>query len=164
MSGGREIVRVSVRAVVETTMHESDLAPAALSAQRMREGTAAHRLRQREGARSEQAYRAETALSADYEAETLTLRVAGRADALLLRTDGVTVIEEIKLGEPGAPLCPAHRAQAALYGHMLCAREGLEAVCLRVLYVDAQGGALERYEEDCTADALRAEFDAQSSS
>ena len=43
---GKETVRVSVRSVVETTLHESDLSPAALSARRMREGAAAHRLRQ----------------------------------------------------------------------------------------------------------------------
>ena len=48
----------SVRTVVEATLHESDLAPAALCARRMREGAAAHRLRQGEGARTERAYRA----------------------------------------------------------------------------------------------------------
>ena len=31
----KPVVRISVRAVVETTLHESDLAPAASSAQRM---------------------------------------------------------------------------------------------------------------------------------
>ena len=157
---GREIVRVSVRAVVETTLHESDLAPAALCARRMREGAAAHRLRQGEGARTERAYRAETALSADYEDGELTLRVAGRADALLEREDGMAVVEEIKLGEADSPLHEAHRAQAAMYGHMLCLREGLSRVCLRVLYVDAAGGALACHEREYTAQALRAEFDA----
>ena len=157
---GRAKIRVSVRAVVEMTLHESDLSPAALSARRMREGAAAHRLRQGEGARTERAYRAETALSADYESGTLTLHVAGRADALLEREDGMAVVEEIKLGEAGSPLHEAHRAQAAMYGHMLCARERLEAVCLRVLYVDASGGALACYEQEVAAQALRAEFDA----
>ena len=157
---GRTTVRVSVRAVVETTLHESDLSPAALSARRMREGAAAHRLRQSEGAKTEREYHAETALSADYEGETLTLRVTGRADALLERGDGMAVVEEIKLGEAGSPLHEAHRAQAAMYGHMLCAREGMDAVCLRVLYVDAAGGALACYEQEVTAQALRAEFDA----
>ena len=89
-AGEKPVVRVSVRAVVETTLHESDLAPASMA--RMREGSAAHRLRQREGERTERAYRAETALSADYEAETLTLHVTGRADALLERGDGVTIV------------------------------------------------------------------------
>ena len=157
---GRATVRVSVRAVVETTLHESDLSPAALSARRMREGAAAHRLRQSEGVRTERAYRAETALSADYEGETLTLHVTGRADALLEREDGMAVVEEIKLGEADSPLHEAHRAQAAMYGHMLCTRDGLSAVCLRVLYVDTSGGVLVCYEQEAAAQALRAEFDA----
>ena len=42
----REKIRMSVRAVVETTLHESDLAPASSSAARMQEGAIAHRARQ----------------------------------------------------------------------------------------------------------------------
>lgn len=157
-AGEKPVVRVSVRAVVETTLHESDLGPASMA--RMREGSVAHRLRQREGERTERAYRAETALSSDYEADALTLRVTGRADALLDREDGVTIVEEIKLGAPDAPLVPAHRAQAAMYGHMLCQREGLSLVCLRVLYVNAAGQRLAAYEEEQTAQALRSAFEA----
>ena len=55
-AGEKPVVRVSVRAVVETTLHESDLSPASMA--RMREGSVAHRLRQREGERTERAYRA----------------------------------------------------------------------------------------------------------
>ena len=40
---GRATVRMSVRAVVETTLHESDLIPASGAARRMREGAAARR-------------------------------------------------------------------------------------------------------------------------
>ena len=47
------VVRISVRAVVETTLHESDLSPAAFSARRMQEGAAAHRARQGSAAERE---------------------------------------------------------------------------------------------------------------
>ena len=154
----KPVVRISVRAVVETTLHESDLAPAASSAQRMQEGAIAHRARQ--SSAQEREYRKEVALSADYEGEALTLHVSGRADGIFLREDGVTVIEEIKLGAPDQPLIPAHRAQAAVYGHMLlCDEPKVEAVCLRVLYVDARGGALAMYEEEPGRERLRAEFE-----
>ena len=133
------VVRASVRQVVETTYHDSDLSPAAGAQKRMREGAAAHRARQSEGAKREKAYQAEQALSADYEADTLILHVSGRADGLFTREDGITVVEEIKLGVKDNPLIPAHRAQAAIYGHMLCARDGLSGVRLRILYVDEQG-------------------------
>ena len=38
-------VRASVRQVVEFSLHESDLSPAAFAARRMREGAAAHKAR-----------------------------------------------------------------------------------------------------------------------
>lgn len=156
----RAWVRLSVRAVVETTLHESDLSPAASVARRMREGAAAHRARQ-SGERGRDAqYRAEVALSADYEGEGLTLRVSGRADGITARADGTPVIEEIKLGTPDAPLIPAHQAQARMYGHMLCASRGHAGVCLRVLYVDGEGRPLQAYEEERDSEALRADFDA----
>ena len=150
------IVRISVRAVVETTLHESDLSPAAFSARRMQEGAAAHRARQ--SSAMEREYRKEVALSADYEGEALLLHVTGRADGIFLRDDGRFVIEEIKLGCENQALVPAHRAQAAMYGHMLCEGETLDGVCLRVLYVDVFGGRIACYEEEQTADALEREF------
>ena len=101
-------VRISVRAVVETTLHESDLAPAAGAAQRMREGAIAHKARQGAGLTLERAYRQEVALSADYAGEALLLHVTGRADGIFEREDGLPVIEEIKLGGEHAALIPAH--------------------------------------------------------
>ncbi len=153
----KPVVRMSVRAVVETTLHESDLTPAASSARRMQEGAMAHRARQ--GSAPEREYRKEVALSADYEGEALTLHVTGRADGIFLREDGVTVIEEIKLGAPDQMLVPAHSAQAAMYGHMLLEGEEMDRVCLRVLYVDARGGPLAMYEEERDRDSLRAGFE-----
>lgn len=151
------IVRVSVRAVVEMTLHESDLSPAAFSARRMQEGAAAHRARQENA--KEYEYKREVALSADYEGEALLLHVVGRADGIFVRDDGRHVIEEIKLGGENQALMPAHRAQAAMYGHMLCKKEALEGVCIRVLYVDAHGEKLACYEEEQTAEELRHAFD-----
>lgn len=46
------VVRASVRQVVETTYHDSDLSPAADAQKRMREGAAAHRARQSEGSKA----------------------------------------------------------------------------------------------------------------
>ena len=155
----RPLVRMSVRAVVEMTLHESDLTPAAGAARRMREGALAHRARQAGEGERDATYRAEAALAAVYEGERIALRVTGRADGIALRADGVSVIEEIKLGMPGMALVPAHMAQAAMYGHMLCEKEALPQVQLRVLYVDMHGAYLEAYEQLRDAASLKAEFD-----
>ena len=76
------VVRMSVRGVVETTLHESDLLPASGAARRMREGAIAHRARQSGQKGADASYRAEAALSCDYHAKTLCLRVTGRADGI----------------------------------------------------------------------------------
>ena len=147
------VLRLSVRAVVETTYHESDLSPAGLS--RLREGTAAHRARQTAGER-DAAWHSEVPLEAAYTEGEWTLRVSGRADAVI--AGEVPTVEEIKLGAQGAQLSPAHRAQAALYGHMLCERDGTSSVRLRVLYADPGGTPVAVYEETAGRAALAAEF------
>ena len=152
--------RASVRQVVEFSLHERDLSPAAFAAKRMREGAAAHKARQSAGAREETAYQAEKSLSADYAAREITLRVTGRADGLLLAADGARIVEEIKLGTAENPLVPAHRAQAAMYGHMLCQKEGLTGVRLRILYVDENGAPVRLYEEEADGARLKGEFEA----
>ena len=158
MAQKKQTVKMSVRTVVETTLHESDLSTAAGAAKRMREGAIAHRARQ-SGARAlDAAYRAEAALSADFEYDSLILRVSGRADGIFSLEDGTWVIEEIKLGCEGCPLIPAHRAQAAMYAHMLCHLEALDRAMIRVLYVDMQGKALNCYEETLSASQLEAVF------
>ena len=159
MPDRKPVVRMSVRTVVETTLHESDLSTAAGAAKRMREGAIAHRARQADAQASEKTYRAETALSADFEWDGLILHVTGRADGIYLRPDGAAVIEEIKLGASGAALVPAHYAQAAMYGHMLCKKEGLDGAAICVLYVNTQGEELMRYEDVLCAEALKAEFE-----
>lgn len=78
---------------------------------------------------------------------------------LLLAPDGVRVVEEIKLGKEDNLLIPAHRAQAAMYGHMLCQKEGLAGVRLRILYVDENGASVRLYEEDADSARLQAEFE-----
>ena len=153
------VVRMSVRGVVETTLHESDLLPASGAARRMREGAIAHRARQSGRKNADASYRAEAALSCDYQTQALCLRVTGRADGIFLREDGLTVIEEIKLGEADSALVPAHMAQAAMYGHMLSQSEGLMRVGLRVLYVDTAGQPLRAYEEERDSKELAREFD-----
>ena len=76
------LVRISVRAVVETTLHESDLCPAAGQARRMREGTLAHQARQAAAGEQEETWRSEVPLTARYEGPEVVLQVTGRADGI----------------------------------------------------------------------------------
>ena len=78
----KPVIRMSVRNVVELTLYDPDLQPAAGVMERMREGTRAHLTRQENGRQTEEAYQAEVPLSLDVETDDLILRVQGRADAL----------------------------------------------------------------------------------
>ncbi|MBQ8092920.1 MAG: hypothetical protein IJ242_05020 [Clostridia bacterium] len=154
----KPIVRLSVRAVVETTLFEPDLLPAAGIMERMRQGTQAHLARQEAGRKAEASYEAEVPLEAKYETDELCLRITGRADALFLDGD-LQVIEELKLGTVENPLNPAHMAQAEIYGYMLCESRNLSQVRLMVRYVDTDGQVLKDYSEDKCSAELKTRFD-----
>ncbi len=158
MDRERTTIRISVRNVVEFTCHDSDLTPAGGVVSRMQEGTRAHKARQGAGKEQFADYQAEVSLAADYITDDLVLHVEGRADALYTDEDGMTVVEEIKLGSVESPLTEAHRMQAAFYGHMLCVK-GEKAVRLRVLYVNEKGMSLMTYTEEHSAEVLRGFFE-----
>lgn len=155
-----EELHVSVRALVEFTLHGEDLTGAAADRERMLEGGRAHRARQGEAGGDLRGYEAEVPLSLCVDwADALRLKVSGRADGVF-EADGLTCVEEIKLWD-GAPLgdaLPAHRAQAACYAHMLCASRGLTRARMDVLYADRHGRVLHRFTQTQEAQALAQAF------
>ncbi|MDR0928873.1 MAG: ATP-dependent DNA helicase [Oscillospiraceae bacterium] len=146
------VISVSVREAVEFALLSGDLTPGQ-SLSRMREGTLAHQARQGmlPGAR------AEVRVNINVPGDGVTLAVSGRIDLFYEETDGVPVIEEIKLtpaaGAPGAAL-PAHWAQAVCYGHML----GVEKAVIRVLYVSRAGETIADFSELLSAEAMAEAF------
>lgn len=131
-----ESLRISVRALVEFTLHGEDIRPISLSA--MREGTLGHKARQE---LLPEPWQSEVPLSLDCSLEdSLILQISGRMDAFL---DGdVPCVEEIKLWkgkQPPGEALPAHWAQAVCYGHMLFSSDSYEKIDIRVVYVNARG-------------------------
>ena len=137
-----EELRVSVRELVEFTLHGADIRLVSGRMQDMLDGTLGHQARQKllgDG------WQAEVPLNLPIpvEDEEMTLVLGGRMDAFRdVESPDVPCVEEIKLwqGEhpPEAPI-PAHRMQAVCYGHMLCVTRGLPAVDVRVVYVTRRG-------------------------
>ena len=145
-------VAVSVRAIVEFALQSGDLTPG-LALSRMREGTLAHKTRQRASPDSN----AEVTVRKTVEGEMARLQITGRIDLLGSR-DGLPVVEEIKLAPTGAPpkeAAPAHRAQAVCYGHML----DRGAAVIRIVYARRDGEEAASFEETLSENALRREFD-----
>ena len=151
-----ETIRISVRGLVEFTLHGADIRPAG-SMRDMQEGMLGHKARQ--GLLGE-GWEAEVPLAltvpVDEEAELL---LTGRMDAFC---DGmVPVIEEIKLWQrKDPPLLPleAHEMQAVCYGHMLCQERGIGQVIIRVVYVDRRGKVRGEFDTPMTADECQSRF------
>lgn len=153
-----DVLRLSVRALVEFTLHGEDLYPSGGSLRDMQEGLFGHKGRQTSLGEH---WQSEVPLSLDLpvEEEELILRLGGRMDAFL---DGeIPLIEEIKLAqgrEPPASPYPAHRMQAVCYGHLLCQERGVPAVSIRVAYVDRRGRLRAAFDETLSAEACREAF------
>ena len=151
-----ETIRISVRGLVEFTLHGADIRPAG-SMRDMQEGMLGHKARQ--GLLGE-GWEAEVPLAltvpVDEEAELL---LNGRMDAFC---DGaVPIIEEIKLWQrKEPPLLPleAHEMQAVCYGHMLCQERGIGQVIIRVVYVDRRGKVRGEFDTPMTADECHSRF------
>lgn len=158
----KETLRVSVRALVEFTLHAEDIAPAGPDRERMQEGSRAHRARQGAAQEDQPGYEAEVALSLTVAGgEGFDLEVSGRADGLF-EADGLLCVEEIKLWGAEEPLqeaVPAHAAQAACYAHMLCVSRGVPAIRMDIVYADIRGSVLQRFTQVQDAKALAARFD-----
>ncbi len=149
-------IRVSVRNLVEFSIHGEDIFSVS-SRQDMLAGTQGHKARQ-EGLGD--GWQAETPLSLTAEAEGIPFLITGRMDAYC--DADIPTLEEFKLcrsGEaPPREALPAHRAQAAVYGHMLCAGQGKAAVRIRVTYVTETGALCACFEKTRGAQELEAEF------
>ena len=134
-------IRLSVRALVGFSYVEPDILP--FGASLMEEGRAAH-LRRQEASGAER----EVALSWQGKALGLDFLVAGRMD-LCDRSLSPPLIEEIKLCGDTAPEAPRpeHLQQALCYGYMLCLRDALPEVAIRVSYARTNGGLAASFDE-----------------
>lgn len=122
---------------------------------RAQEGARIHRRLQKEGGA---AYRAEVALSIVADCGEFRYTVHGRADGILTESNR-TLIDEIKtthlpIGTITENRFPAHWAQACCYGHILCEQEKLNSITIRLTYVQADSGELQRFYRTYTCEAL----------
>ena len=149
-------LRLSVRALVEFTLHGEDISPAGATLRDFQEGMLGHKARQ---AHLGADWQAEVPLSLTLEEDDARVLLSGRMDAY--RAGILPAVEEIKLWQgreaPQAPY-PAHRAQAVCYAHMLCATQGVESVDVRVVYVTRQGRVRGEFREELSAAECREAF------
>ena len=148
------VLRVSVRRMVEFSLRGGDILP--ISILMMQEGGRAHRTRQQTVSAQ-----AEVPVTWQGEAEGISCTVQGRID--LLWTDAsVPCVEELKLIQESAPLpeepLKIHRMQAVCYGFMLCAKQGLDEVAVRISYVTSDGAVRISFDETLAKSKAEREF------
>jgi len=147
--------RIAVRALCEFAAKRGDLDLRFTPSPSAQEGIAGHQL---VGERRGERYEREVALSGNYH----HLEVRGRADGY----DPVANrLEEIKTHRGDLSRQPAnqralHWAQAKVYGHLLCAGRGLDQLTVTLTYFDIVSQRETPLSESCSADELRAEFEA----
>jgi DNA excision repair protein ERCC-2 len=147
---------VAVRALCEFTAKQGDLDLRFTPSPTAQEGIAGHAVvtgRRGEG------YQTEVSLSGDFG----PLHVRGRADGY---DAGENLIEEIKTYRGQLSSMPdnhrhLHWAQVRVYGHLLCAGRGLEAVNLALVYYEIGSGHETVLRETRSAAELRAMFEDQ---
>ena len=150
--------RVSVRALVEFSLHGEDIRPGGAVLRAMQEGTLGHRARQ---SLLPPMWQSEVPLEL-----TLPLQdehdvlLSGRMDAFL--EADVPQVEEIKLWpeklSPPAEPQPAHLAQAVCYGFILCETRHLESVSVSVVYVHTNGHVVAEFPRQLTSLECREAF------
>ena len=100
--------------------------------------------------------RNEAPVSFTVEGERIVLTVYGRIDRLY----GLSVVEEIKTTLDAAPedALPLHWAQAECYAFMLCEKEGLSHIDVRITYLNLSSGEVTRFTRSLTHAVLAERF------
>ena len=148
-------ITLPVRQLVEFLLRGGDLDNRYGGFDRAVEGTRIHKRLQRAGGDS---YEAEVSLSLETDCGEYVLLVEGRADGILTDESGV-IVDEIKttgvpLRDIGEDFNRMHWAQASCYGHMLCVRDGLDSVRLRLTYFQVETEEIKRFVRLYTAEEL----------
>lgn len=159
MSEEKEIVKISVRNLVEFVLREGDIVSGgsgARNTEAMQLGSKIHRKIQKSMGLG---YEAEVSLftllnfTSKETGEDFTLKVEGRADGIF--RDGDTVlIDEIKgvfldVKELKEPIC-VHKAQAMCYAYMLAEKEDLPKIDVQVTYCNMETESIKRFQDSFT--------------
>ena len=152
-----KVISIGVRELVEFLMRSGSIDTRFGGADRALEGSRIHRkLQKAEGDN----YKPEVALSLDRPCGDFILRVSGRADGVLLDTDGA-MVDEIK--STAAPLemisedlHPVYWAQAMCYAYMYCIGNKLDTIRVRLTYYQIETEDIVRYIRSYSIDELDA--------
>lgn len=155
----KEIVKISVRKLVETVLKSGDISFSFAGSDRMVEGTRTHQTVQRSYGSD---YTPEVAVSYAFEREGVIVEVSGRIDGVI-KNDGEIVIDEIKstmcdLGDMDNIVNPLHFAQAKCYGYIYCMLNNIDVLSVQVTYCSINDGQIKSIVNKFTSHELECFF------
>lgn len=153
-----EVVRISVRNLVEFILREGDIdnrRAAGADKEQMQLGAKIHRKIQRQMGAD---YHAEVSLKLNVPCEGFTFCLEGRADGIIKREDE-TVIDEIKgvlrelkyIEEP----VPVHLAQAKCYAYIYAVQNDLEEIRVQMTYCQMETEEIKRFSQTFSTEELK---------
>ncbi len=159
MSAAKPVLTASVRDVVEFVLRTGDLGGSGRFAGRNRalEGVLGH---QRVQKSRPAGYEAEVPVRWQSEQADFIFELKGRIDGVLPEL-GSVLIEEIKTVRQRwtGPADPLHWGQARIYGCLYALAKGIEAVTVRITYLELATGETLSFEESSSAAALTEFFE-----
>lgn len=158
----REVIRISVRNLVEFILRSGDLdnrRGGFADREAMNKGSRLHRKIQRQMG---SAYQAEVALACEKEYREFSIRVEGRADGIITDRKGA-MIDEIKgiyrdVYRLETPV-EVHLAQAKCYALIYGEQKGLEDIRVQMTYCNLETEEIRRFESHYAISELREWFD-----
>lgn len=150
-----QVINIGVREIVEFLMRGGSIDTRFGGVDRALEGSRIHRkLQKSEG----DDYSSEVFLSLERSCGEFVLRVSGRADGVIIDSEGA-MIDEIK--STGVPtemieenLHPGYWAQAKCYGYMYCVENQLDRIRVRLTYYQIETDEIIRFVRTYTYDEL----------
>ncbi len=164
MKKEKEVIRISVRNLVEFLFRSGDIMPGGTgirNPEAMQLGSKIHRKIQKSMGLG---YQAEVSLftiqkfrSIEFE-EDFFLKVEGRADGIL-REEGEVTIDEIKgvyldVQQMKEPVC-VHTAQAMCYAYIIAEQENLSQIHVQMTYCNMETEKIRRFKETYTREEIR---------
>ncbi|MBN8207825.1 ATP-dependent DNA helicase [Bacillus sp. NTK071] len=150
-----EVIRLSVRPLVEYAYRSGSIDTRFRTTTSMTEGTRLHQMIQKTYGEKDQK---EIPFEIDFVYEDLTFHIEGRCDGLLSREDQL-VIDEIKstslpLTEINENSYPVYWAQAMCYAYMASMRHERDEITVQLTYIQSNSKEIVRYEKVFTSNQL----------
>ena len=153
------IIKISVRSLVEFVMQQGDLDLRMMSSNRAVEGTRIHKKIQSQGGEE---YTSEVSLSYTYQSENLLLQISGRADGIIKNLDR-TIVDEIKsttisLENLHENYNMLHWAQAKGYAYVYAKENNLNEIDVQLTYCNVESREIKRFIKTFDINTLEKDF------